>query len=420
MTAPAAAGARPGSPGLWPWAAFSGVVAAAGLPIYIHAPAHYAAAHGVSLAALGAVLGALRLLDVVQDPVLGWLAARGAARRGLWVALAAVAAAAAMVGLFLPALPAPPLVWFALTLTALFSAHGFLTIVFYAQGVQRAAGLGPDGHLRLAAWREGGALAGVCLAAVLPTALAGVTGAPLAAMALILALALPAVVLPMRGQWQAAAPAPGRALAGFARVLADRPARRLLLIALVNAAPVAVTSTLFLFFVEARLQAPAAAGPLLLLFFASAGAAVPLWGRLAARHGARRALLAAMGLAVAAFVGAAQLGPGGVTAFAVICAASGIAMAADVTILPALFSRRLAHLGPDAAQGFGLWNFVSRVTLALAAVTLLPWLEARGLVAGGPNEATALAALTRAYAVLPCLLKLVAIALLAATSPEES
>jgi Na+/melibiose symporter-like transporter len=37
------------------------------------------------LAALGAVLFALRLIDVVQDPVLGWLAERtGGARAGRW------------------------------------------------------------------------------------------------------------------------------------------------------------------------------------------------------------------------------------------------------------------------------------------------------------------------------------------------
>ena len=52
----------------------------------------------------------------------------------------------------------------------------------------------------------------------------------------------------------------------FRPVLADPLSRRLLLIALLNASPVAVTSTLFLFFVESRLRAPGLEGPLLLLF----------------------------------------------------------------------------------------------------------------------------------------------------------
>jgi len=69
------------------WSGFAAVLAAAGLPIYIHAPKFYVDEYGVSLAALGTVLFALRLLDVVQDPALGWLAERLAAWRGVAVAL---------------------------------------------------------------------------------------------------------------------------------------------------------------------------------------------------------------------------------------------------------------------------------------------------------------------------------------------
>ncbi|MGA0778581.1 MAG: MFS transporter, partial [Gemmobacter sp.] len=102
--------------GLPAWSLFAGLIAAAGLPIYIHAPKAYADLHGVGLGALGAALFGLRLLDFVQDPALGWLAERARARRGASVALAAALMAAGMVGLFLPTPPIAPLAWFALTL----------------------------------------------------------------------------------------------------------------------------------------------------------------------------------------------------------------------------------------------------------------------------------------------------------------
>ena len=51
---------------LAPYAIFAGMLAMAGLPIYIHAPKFYVDEFGVSLAALGAVLYALRLIDVVR------------------------------------------------------------------------------------------------------------------------------------------------------------------------------------------------------------------------------------------------------------------------------------------------------------------------------------------------------------------
>ena len=160
------------STGLWQWAVFGAILSAAGLPIYLHAPKFYVDTYGLSLATLGGTLAALRLIDVVQDPVLGWLA--GVTRRltGQLVGLAVGVMALSMLGLFAVTPPIAPLAWFALTLTTLFTAFSYLTIVFYAGGVGRAKILGAGGHLRLAGWRETGGLIGVCVAAVAPSALA--------------------------------------------------------------------------------------------------------------------------------------------------------------------------------------------------------------------------------------------------------
>jgi len=217
-----------------------------------------------------------------------------------------------------------------------------------------------------------------------------------------------------------AAPVDGVA-GGFRVVLGDPVARRLLAIAFLNAAPLAVTSTLFLFFVESRLGLPGWEGPLLVVFFVAAAAAVPGWARLSARFGPRRVLMAGMTLSVAAFAFALALGPGDLLPFALICLASGAALGADMTLLPALFAARLEQIAPEAAQGFGLWSFVTKATLALAAATVLPALGLAGFVAGVPaNPAGALLLLTLLYAGLPCALKLLALALMAATQPAES
>lgn len=399
------------APRLPAFALFAGLLAAAGLPIYLHAPKFYVDVHGVSLAALGAVLFGLRLFDVVQDPLLGRLAARLRPWRAASVWLAVLVMAGAMAGLFAMTPPIAPLWWFALMLSLVFSAFSYLTICFYAQGVATAAQLPGQGHLRLARWRETGALTGICAAAVAPLVLGGH-----AAFALGFAVLALVAVLGMAGQWQAAA-MPGAG--GFAPVLRDPVARRLLAVALFNAAPVAVSSTLFLFFVESRLQAPGWEGPFLLLFFLSAAVAAPLWGGLAEAHGAKRVLIAGMILSILSFAGAVLLGAGDVWAFGLICVLSGAALGADMTLLPALFARRMAQVAPGAAEGFGLWSFVSKFTLALAAVALLPVLDAGGFVAGTENDADALRLLSLLYGGLPCLLKLLAIALLARIPIEE-
>lgn len=416
--------ARQGAERLWVWGVFGGLIAMAGLPIYIHAPKFFVDQYGVSLAALGLVLAGLRLVDVVQDPALGWLAGITLARRGLWVAAATGVMALGMVGLFALRAPIAPLGWFAVTMLAVFSAWSFLSICFYAQGVARAETLGANGHIRLAGWREGGALVGVCLAAVAPVALAGASDAPLGVFSWLFAgLCLVAVTLmaPEWGNRSARHRASGAASGwgAFRPVLADPLARRLLWIALLNSAPVAVTSTLFLFFVESRLQAPGEEGWLLLLFFVSAAVSTPFWSRAAAKHGARPVLLAAMGLAIATFLWAATLGAGALLPFALICIASGAALGADNTLLPAIFARRLSHLAGTEAAAFGLWAFVSKLSLALAAVVLLPLLDLAGFVPGTSNGAAALAMLSLLYAILPCILKVFALGLLFLTDVPE-
>ena len=140
--------ARPFLPG---YALFAAMLASAGLPIYIHAPKFFVDQYGVSLAALGSVLFVLRLVDFVQDPILGWLSEKARDQRRIAVSIAAVVLAVSMFGLFAVEPPIAPILWFALTLTGLFTAFSFLTICFYAQGVRTADRIGRNGHVRLAA-----------------------------------------------------------------------------------------------------------------------------------------------------------------------------------------------------------------------------------------------------------------------------
>ncbi|MCC5962066.1 MAG: MFS transporter [Rhodobacteraceae bacterium] len=417
----AAASAATTRPRLWGYSLFGGLLAMAGLPIYIHAPHFYVSEYAVSLAALGTVLFFLRGIDFLQDPALGWLAERLAAVRGVAVGGAALLMAGAMVMLFAIPPVFAPLVWFAVALVLLFSSYSFLTICFYATGTARGDALGENGHVRLAGWRETGALLGVCLAAAAPVALEAVMPAPFTGFALGFVLVAAVAVLAMRAEWPRFGPAvsaePGLPMRA---VLADRTARRLLLIALVNATPVAITSTLFLFYAESVLLADGWEGVLLILLFLSAAVSAPLWSRLAQRFGAKTALLCGMGLAAASFAFVVTLGPGDLMLFALICVISGAGIGADLTLLPAIFARRMADISPDAAKGFGLWAFVTKATLALAAVMVFPALDWSGFEAGPDNTQTALTTLILLYAALPSALKAVAIALLALTPLKES
>jgi GPH family glycoside/pentoside/hexuronide:cation symporter len=395
---------------------FAAVLAGAGLPIYIYAPKFYADTYGVSLASLAAVLFGLRLFDVIQDPILGWISERLRSARGMAMAGAGALLALSMLGLFAVVPPISPIWWFGLTITGLFSAFSFLTINFYAQGVSKAADI-EGGHNRLAAWRETGALLGVCVAAVMPSLLTGLTSAPFAIFAGAFAGVAIIAAAFMAPEWSSHVshePTP------IKTILSDKRARNLLVLALVNATPLAVSSTLFLFFVESRLGAPGWEGPLLVLFFLAAALSAPFWAKAAEHYGAKSVLLVAMILAVASFATVLGLGEGDIMIFAAICVISGATIGADLTLLPALFARRMADIAPSGAQGFGLWSLVSKFTLAIAAAILLPILQNVGFTSGSTdNPELALTTLTQLYALVPCALKLVAIALLLATPMKE-
>ena len=398
------------------YSVFAAVLAGAGLPIYIYAPKYYADTFGVSLAALGALLFAMRLFDMIQDPVLGWISERLTTSKKLVITLTAVVMAVSMIGLFAVAPPIDPLWWFGITVTGLFTAFSFLSINFYAQGVSKA-GKDPQGHVRLAAWRESGALLGVCIAAVVPTVLIGVVASPFAAFAYGFAAITFIATFFMWPEWKdRISPEPSQ----IGEIIRDNTARKLLVLALVNATPLAVSSTLFLFYVESKLGAVGWEGPLLVLFFLAAAVSSPIWSALARRFAPKPVLIAAMILAVASFAYTLTLSPGDVIPFAVICVLSGATIGADLTLLPAMFAKRMAAISPNGGQGFGLWNLVNKFTLAFAAVVLLPLLERSGFQAGATDlPAEAITMLTVLYALVPSLLKLLAIGLLIATKLEE-
>jgi Na+/melibiose symporter-like transporter len=382
------------------------------LPLYVILPNHYASAFGIPLATLGALLLGARLLDAFADPLIGrwtdrWFA--HSAARVLGVALvAALLLAAGFRGLFFPPLLGQTelLAWCAALLAVTYLAYSVLAVLHQAWGAR----LGGDEaqRARIVSWREGLALVGVLVASVLPSV------AGLEVTSLVFALALAAAVALLAQAPQPRIGGPAGAPVRLATPLATPDFRRLLLVYLVNGVASAVPATLVLFFIRDRLQAQAWEPLFLASYFAAGALSMPLWLRAVARFGLARAWLAGMGLAIVTFAWAAWLGSGDLAAYAAVCVASGVALGADLALPGALLAgviQRAGHGGRLEGAYFGWWNFATKLNLALAAGIALPLLGAFGYTPGS-HDANALRALTFAYCVLPCLLKLAAAALL--------
>ncbi len=401
----------------WRVSLYAMMLAAAGLPLYIHLPRYATGELGLSLGTLGLILALIRVMDFAQDPALGWLVDRYPAQRPLMAALASFGMGLGFVMLF----TLPPLggveVWLVAALVLVFTAYSLGSVLFYGQSAALAGGTG--GLVSLAGWREGGSLLGILLAACAPAALValGASSGGYGAFGLLLAALCAASLWASRPLWRV--PSPAEAPLTWVE-LRRSGALALLALAFVNALPVAMTSTLFLFFVEDRLELPNLAGPFLILFFAAAGLSVPLWTRASERFSPAQVLPLAMALAIASFVSAGMLPAGAALGFALICAGSGVALGADMVILPVLCAAALSRAGLKAGRAFGLWSAAAKLALAAAAVVLLPALTLVGYSPGSTNSAAALLALTLAYAGLPCLLKGVALVMALSLSQKKA
>lgn len=385
------------------------MLAAAGIPLYIHLPRFAAVQLGIGLSAIGTVLILIRLADLVQDPLIGWAIDRWPNWQSGFAVLAAFGLMLGFPLLF--SLPENTKISVLISiLILLFSAYSLGTILLYGRSATLARKAEPKELMTLAAYREGGQLAGVIVAAAAPALFAamGAKAQGYPAFGIFLGVLAAVTLVLTRPIWRRT-PITGQGLT-FAG-LGKSGGIHLLALALVNSLPAAITATLFLFFVEDRLNLPGKAGPLLLLFFLSAALSVPIWTRLSNRIGPKRTLTIAMPLSIAAFSGAAFLSEGNFTGFALICLASGAAMGADVVIIPALFSVALTRAGLNASAAFGIWSFAGKLGLALAAFLTLPLLERNGFSPGQANPKDALETLNFAYAILPCILKLGAFAL---------
>ena len=389
-------------------------LAFAALPLYVVLPHYYTNDLGLPLATVGALLLLVRLMDAVTDPLLGLLSDRlyrRSVHAVLWMAgVCALLLGGGMAGLFFPLVQGPTALaaWMVAGLLFTCLAHSLLVIGHQSWGVR----LGGDAvqRSRIVAWREGPGLLGVIAASALSVAwgagaMLAVFGLALLAGGLLIKLA--AIPSPSSQPLEP----PGAGPLPPLQPPAQRPLQRLLAVFLCSGIASAIPAALMLFFAQDRLQAtPPQIALFLVLYFVSAALSMPVWLRVVRRLGLERSWLVGMLLAVACFGWAAGLQGGQVVAFAAICVLSGAALGADLAVPGALLALLIARQGGQGVQDgayLGWWNLATKLNLALAAAATLPLLQWLGYVPGS-QDPLALQRLAWMYALLPCLLKIMA------------
>jgi Na+/melibiose symporter-like transporter len=405
-------------PDLFLYGALALPLAFAGLPVYLHAPDFYATTYGLSLAALGAVLLGLRVVDAVQDPLIGAFSDAFAHRRKSILLAGAFLLLAGFAGLFNPPVLSGTghLAWFAVNVFVCTTGFSIMSINYQALGALWPAS-SPD-RTRITGTREALGLVGILAASVLPSVLRNRYDAAAAFQVVTLVLA---VLLVVGGllflRWYArhsgtAAKAPSLATApgGFRDLLRDGWARRFYGIYFISNFASAIPAVLVLFYIRDRLAAETWTGLFLLVYFLSGAVSMPVWQRVARRVGTARAWGISMVVAVITFVWAFSLGAGDIVPFVIVCVLSGAALGADLSLPPALLADRIDHVEDQAiaSRYFSGAAFFAKASFALATGLTLPMLDALGYVPGQPAVAEIGIYLSGVYALVPCAIKITA------------
>ena len=396
------------------------------LPLYVTLPAFYAVDLGLGFFAVGVVLLAARLWDMVTDPLIGALSDRLTTRFGRrrpWLLAGAPIVMVSAGFLFLPGAGADwagLLVW----TMVLYLGATMILLPYAAWGAE----LSPDydERSRIAGWREGLVVVGTLLAAGLPAVVGADRSRALEVIAWSMWIVLPVcllIAIRFVPEYPVAARRQLDWRQGLTVLWRNGPFRRLIAAYFLNGIANGLPATLFLLYVERVLQAPDWSGLLLFVYFLCGVAAIPLWLGLSRRYGKHRTWVGAMVWAAVVFAFVPLLGPGDQLWFLGVCVLTGVSLGADLT-LPASMQADVIDLDTlrsrqrRAGLYFALWGVATKLALALAVGIAFPLLALVGLESGlesGQDTATPMGLFTLAalYSLAPAAIKLASVALVA-------
>jgi Na+/melibiose symporter-like transporter len=439
----------------------------AALPVVLNVPKFYGDALGLSFAALGTYLLITRVIDALQDPLIGYVSDRMTKRprgRLLFVAMCMPLLVGGFVMLFDPPSKASLgtaglTAWLLAALIIVHLGYAGVSISYHAHGADLTDDY--NERTRVTVAREVFGLTGMTLAVVLPALLinpnihgeiaeawkaataalaaakaSGDSAAVAAAQSVVNGLKqtaeiegygifgllfIPIAILCFLPSylWSPASVHPPVDRKGRASVFHDFLAplknprfRRLLLVFVVNGSALGIAVSVMLFYVEYVLKGTTVqAGMVLLTYFISAAASVPLWMWMSKRTSKAAAWFAAMVLTVVSFGGAGLIGEGQIWLFIAVAVLTGLALGADYGLPPSILADIIhAEEGADSkgetGAYFGLWALSTKLATAVGAALSLPVAAMLGFDPGNTKFDTT--GLVVTYIMLPIGVKILA------------
>ncbi|MDP1967331.1 MAG: MFS transporter, partial [Reyranella sp.] len=405
-------------------------LAMAALPVVLNVSHFYGEVVKLSFGIMGAIFIFARIVDAIQDPVIGVISDRFT-RYGRRGRLAFVAMMTPFLGGGFYMLFDPPdsilgdhnlmAFWLLAALLLVHLGYSGVSISYHAHGAELSDDY--NERTKVTVGREVFGLLGMTLAVVLPTYLTATLGESqgyamlgLVFLPILLLLSAPTMIWAGPSVHPPVTHANRNIFVTFFQPLKNRLFRRLLLVFVVNGAALGVAVTVMLFYVEHVLKGgKLQAGIILLVYFISGAASVPLWLLLSRRLSKAAAWFIGMVLTAVAMSLAIFVGPGDFYWFLAISVITGMGIGADYGLPPSILADVInAQEGGDSrgktGTYFGLWALSTKLATAIGAAGSLPVAAILGFnPARGLYDTTALIFV---YIVLPVAIKIIAALLL--------
>jgi len=398
-------------------------LAVIGIPVYVYIPKFYTDAAGINIALVGAVLLGARIFDAFTDPGIGLLSDRTKGRFGRrrpWIAAGSVFTAASVIFLFNPPLSGQinTGIWFA--------AGIFLLFLFWTSVVVPYESLGPEltfdynERTSLFSIRDGFLIAGTLAAAASPALIKGIAGIDNtpegeADMFFIMsAIYSPLIIISCFAAVYVLKEKPLPAenkntgfIKGHAYVLKNKPFLVLLAAYTISAIGNNLPATLILFYVQYVLGS-SMADIFLLIYFVTGIAFLPLWIKISAIWGKKKAWLTAMAINTGAFSGVFFLGQGDAHIYGILIFLSGTGFGATLAIPSSMQADvidydELMSGSRREGQYVGIWSLAKKLAAAFGVGVGLLILNTSNYEPNIEQNESVVFTLRVLYALVPCL-----------------
>ncbi len=387
-----------------------------GIPIYLNVSDFYARKFEINLATIGILLIFIRIIDVVQDPLIGYLSDLLSQKKIGRKKIICTSSTLLCFAFYLVFNPPESLgknlsiLWFCGSLIATYTCFNFTIINF--ESLAAIFAKNDQERIALNSSKEMFGVIGMIFAFLLPTILVSFFLLDAAYVYPVFSFAFAALMLlasfgffrkiKIEKEFLEINPT---AKIKFLEILRDKKFLVFLAIFFLNAVAVSLPAANLNFYINDILHRPENLGWFLSIYFISACVFIPFWKYCATKFGMIRSWIFSISGSVLTFSFAYFLTSENADYFYLVCFFSGAFLGADLIMPPAILAKITSAKKEMISSYFSWWNLTAKMSLMIAASSSLIVLGLSGYKPG-LSAPEGVISISFFYALLPCVLKI--------------